>query len=92
MSLNPEATGDFEGIIVLRWNTADRGTYFTVAKGRVTTHQEVDFYAARDRRGVVMITGAVRRFENLQPGAWFYFSRLGAAGVALKVIDKMVRQ
>jgi hypothetical protein len=36
-----------------------------------------------------MITGAVRRFENLQPGAWFYFSRLGAAGVALKVIDKI---
>ena len=36
-----------------------------------------------------MIIGAVRRFEDLQPGAWFYFNRLGEAGVALKVIDKM---
>jgi hypothetical protein len=36
-----------------------------------------------------MIMGAVRRFEDLQPGAWFYFYRLGAAGVALKVIDKI---
>jgi hypothetical protein len=36
-----------------------------------------------------MITGAVRRFDDLQPGAWFYFNRLGAAGVALKVIDKI---
>jgi hypothetical protein len=34
-----------------------------------------------------MVVGAVRRFEDLQPGAWFYFYRHGAAGVALKVID-----
>jgi hypothetical protein len=36
-----------------------------------------------------MIKGAMRRFENLQPGAWFYFNRFGAAGVAFKVIDKI---
>jgi hypothetical protein len=36
-----------------------------------------------------MIIGAVRRFEDLQPGAWFYFSRHGEAGVALKVMDKI---
>jgi hypothetical protein len=36
-----------------------------------------------------MIMGAVRRFEDLKLGAWFYFYRLGAAGVAIKVIDKI---
>ena len=36
-----------------------------------------------------MVVGAVRRFENLRPGAWFYFHRHGAAGVALKVIDNI---
>jgi hypothetical protein len=36
-----------------------------------------------------MITGAVRRFDDLQPGAWFYFYRFGAEGVALKVMDKI---
>jgi hypothetical protein len=36
-----------------------------------------------------MTVGAVRRFENLHPGAWFYFYRHGAVGVAFKVIDNI---
>jgi hypothetical protein len=81
---HPEATVDFEGITIL----GEIPQIAVLIIKRQICDASRQLLRSCDRRRIVMIMGAVRRFEDLQPGAWFYFYRLGAAGVALKVIDK----